>query len=249
MPGQPDFMETDFRLHAVLRTLRFVYRHSLLGLRIADLGCAEGGFSLALAQKGANLLGIEARAKNLEKCSLLKAHFGLPNLKFIQDDVKNFTRKAFETFDVVLALGILYHLDKPVEWLQQVAEATKTILIVDSHYAPADDSSLKLVDPQFKLGSLERTDIDGRTCEGRWCVEYEEDSDWLDQREDKLWASYSNPKSFWLTKQSLFLALLHAGFDLVFEQHDCWGRQPTTWSRGMFVAAKSGSFKPVTRRL
>lgn len=80
VPGQPDFLETDLRLKAILRDLGLCFGDDLAGIRIADLGCLEGGFSLALARRGAQVLGIEARALNLEKCMLLKEQFDLPNL-------------------------------------------------------------------------------------------------------------------------------------------------------------------------
>src|SRR5918997_3278469 len=120
-PGEPDFMETDLRLRAIERALTLLYRDRLAGLLAADLGCLEGGFSLALARRGMNVLGIEARRKNLEKAMLLKDHFGLTNLELLCDDVKNFMRERYDVFDVTLALGILYHLDQPSAWLRHVA--------------------------------------------------------------------------------------------------------------------------------
>src|SRR2546429_3042549 len=116
MPGQPDFVRTDMRLQAIQRVLRILYRDHLSTLRIADLGCLEGGFAMALSHQGATVLAIEARAKELEKAELLKEHFDLSELKLLCADVKDFTVERFGTFDVVLALGILYHLDHPVQW-------------------------------------------------------------------------------------------------------------------------------------
>lgn len=241
LPGQADFMETDLRLHAILRALSVFYRANLSALRVADLGCLEGGFSLALAQRGMNVLAIEARRKNLEKAQLLKEHFALINLELLCDDVKNFTREHFGMFDVVLALGILYHLDQPVAWLRQVAEATSGVLIVESHFAPSDKSSMAQIDPRLShLSQLETLTLEGGSYEGRWYFEYDEKAD----REAQLWASYSNRSSFWLTKESLLRALARSGFDLVLEQHDYsvdfYKRQTITYPRGMFLAIKGG---------
>lgn len=242
MPGHPDFIETDLRLKAVLRVLKLLYRGRLANLRVADLGCLEGGYALALAQRGMNVVGIEARAKNLQKAQLLQEHFELPNLEFALGDVKNFTRDEFGDFDVVLALGILYHLDQPPAWLRQIAQATSSLLIIDSHYAPADELSLAFIDERLALSSLERMEDGPATYEGRWFFEYGE----ADKREDQLWASYSNRKSFWLTKESLLRAVSSAGFDLVFEQHDysaaLYEYFTIKFPRVMLIAVKSASF-------
>lgn len=243
IPGQPDFLETDLRLHAILRTLSLLYRGRLADLRVADLGCLEGGFALALAQRGMDVVGIEARAKNLKKAEFLAKYFNLPNLKFELGDVKHFTRETFGDFDVVLALGILYHLDEPAAWLRQIAEATRSVLIIDSHFAPTDDASLAVLDGTIaKLGPLEWVaDVKWR-YEGRWFVEHAEYA----MVEDRVWASYSNKRSFWLTKESLLQALSNVGFDLVYEQHDYYGlsyaRLATEFPRVMLVAVKGDNF-------
>ena len=239
MPEKPDFMETDLRLKAILRALTFVYRGQLAGLRVADLGCLEGGFALAMAQHGMSVLGIEARQMNLNKALLLKEHFDLPQLEFQLDDVKNFTRERFGEFDVVLALGILYHLNDPVGWLHQVSQATRRILIVESHYAPADEGALKLLDPALRhLGPLVQVTNNDFNYEGRWFFEFDANAD----REVMPWASYSNNQSFWLTKESLLQSISRAGFDLVFEQHDYsadrYRFHMFTRSRGLFLGIK-----------
>lgn len=239
MPGTPDFLETDLRLKAVARVLSLVFREELAGLRIADLGCLEGGFSLALAQRGARVLGIEARAANLAKAMLLREHFGLSTLNFVLGDVKDFSADRYGVFDATLALGIAYHLDWPVDWLRQVGAATSRVLIVDSHYAPDDDATLRLLDPRISmLGPLENFTSAGVTYRGRWFFEYGENVD----REPQLWASYSNCRSVWLTKESLLRAMLDAGFPLVFEQHDYiapdYKRLTTSFPRTMLVGIK-----------
>jgi SAM-dependent methyltransferase len=243
IPGEPDFLKTNLRLLAILRTLSLLYRGRLADLRVADLGCLEGGFALALAQRGMDVVGIEARAKNLKKAEFLAKYFKLPNLKFELGDVKNFTRETFGDFDVVLALGILYHLDEPTAWLRQIAQATRSVLVIDSHYAPADDASLALIDKRIaQLSALEPIEDQGRTYEGRWFFEYGENVD----VEGEVWSAYSNQKSFWLTKESLLSALSNAGFDLVYEQHDYYGlsyaRFTAEFPRVMFVAVKGDSF-------
>jgi SAM-dependent methyltransferase len=243
MPGQPDFMETDLRLKAILRAVSLLFRNDFSGLRVADLGCLEGGFALALATHGMEVTGIEARWKNLEKIELLKEHFGCPNLTFKLDDVKNFDVEQYGSHDVVLALGILYHLDDPVAWLRQISRATHALLVVDSHYAPSDDTGLAKIDERLKLGPITPIKDGENLYEGRWFFEF----DLMADREEQLWASYSNHRSFWLTKESLLKATTRAGFDLVLEQHDysvnSYKDLTTTFPRTMLLAIKSDGFR------
>ncbi len=241
LPGAPDFLTTDFRLKAILRALQLFYGDKLTGLRVADLGCLEGAFALAIAKRGAEVIGFEARDQNLEKANLLKKHFGLENLAFVHQDVKRFDSQMFGMFDVVLALGILYHLDHPVEWLKQIAGATSRTLIVDTHFAPSDEA-LHLVDPHInRLGPIERITIDGLAYEGRWFREVEGRS--VDPDTD-LWAAYSNDSSFWLTKEALIMALHRSGFDVVLEQQDWIADRYRIYTqsqvRVIFLAAKIG---------
>jgi SAM-dependent methyltransferase len=217
LPGQPGFLETNANLQSILGVLRTVFPAGLAGRRVADLGCLEGGYSLALARRGAEVVGVEARPENLDKCELVRAQSPGLRLEFAGADVKDFTAARFGSFDVVLALGILYHLDDPVSWIRQVAEATRTLLLLDTHFAPLGD--LAGLDPRLSgLGGLETRTEGGESWSGRWFHEYET----REQRDGMPWASWSNPRSFWLTKQSLLSAVHTAGFGAVWEVHDAW---------------------------
>lgn len=240
LPGTPPLASTNLHLLAILRTLDLLYPSGLHGLRVADLGCLEGGFALAFAQRGAEVVGVEVRRENVEKCLLLKEHFALPNLAFVQADVNTFDREAFGGFDVVLALGILYHLDRPVAWLDQVARATNGVLFVDTHFAPADDAAMAALDPRLSaLGPLEEASFQERPFRGRWFREFETE----EQRDGVPWASYANPQSFWLTKASLVGALAWpCRFNVVLEQYDHYADQyekfATEYPRCMCVGVK-----------
>ena len=247
MPGTPDFMDTDMRLAAVRRIIRSRFGDDLSGLRIADLGSLEGGFATALALDGAVVIGIEAREANVAKAELLRRRFKLSNLTFQQADVKAFTAESFGTFDVVLALGIVYHLDRPAAWLRQVAHATGTLLIVDSHFAPANDTELALMRADIRdLSPIEAERVGESSYIGRWYTEFPEDiSDAA--REHNQWASFSNHRSFWLTEESLLRAMRDAGFDMVAQQHDAtidaYQLNRYEFCRGMYVAQRLGTLQ------
>ncbi len=217
LPGQPGFIETNANLQSILNVLRTVFPGGLAGRRVADLGCLEGGYSLALARHGASVTGVEARPENVDKCALVRAQFPDVDLEFVAGDVKGFTAERFGSFDVVLALGILNHLDDPVGWIRQVAQATGTLLFLDTHFAPLGD--LAGLDERLRgLGPIESRAEGGQEWTGRWFREYATEA----ERDGMPWASWSNPSSFWLTKQSLLSAVHNAGFTAVWEVHDAW---------------------------
>jgi SAM-dependent methyltransferase len=244
MPGTPAF-ETNVHWLAIRRMLTLLYGGRLDGVRVADLGCLEGGFSLALAQLGAEVTGVEARAQNFAKCRLLQDHFGLPKLRYVQADVKDFQAWRSDEYDVVLALGILYHLEDPVGWLRELAASTRAVLYVDTHFAPNDDGALARLEPGLRfLGPLETRRDGGWEYQGRSFHEY----DTPEQRDGMLWASYSNADSFWLTKKSLMLLLLRCGFDSVLEHHDAsafWmDRFMTSFPRCLTLGLKTRALAP-----
>ena len=245
MRGAPGFFATDMRLAAVRRVLRMRFGDDVSGLRIADLGCLEGGFAAALALDGATVLGLEARPANLAKADLLRRWFGLQRLSLHEGDVKELTREQYGEFDVVLALGILYHLDHPAAWLRQIGAAVRTMLIVDTHVAPPTEALRLAMRPDLRdLSPLEMEIVGRDAYVGRWYDEFDEGiSDAA--RAEQLWASWSNHQSFWLTEESLLRALSHAGFDVVVQQHDAtvgdYERFRVEHSRGTYVALKTAN--------
>src|SRR5262245_16857002 len=63
------------------RTLSVVFPGDRSKIRIADLGCLEGGYSVEMARMGFRVLGLEVRESNLTACRYVKAHTNLPNLE------------------------------------------------------------------------------------------------------------------------------------------------------------------------
>ena len=106
-------------------------------VKVIDLGCLEGGYSVEFAKLGFNTLGIEARQENIDKCNYAKEHLNLPNLNFALDDVRNMAK--YGKFDVTLCYGLLYHLDDPINFIKIMSECTTKMLFLHTHYAPEHD--------------------------------------------------------------------------------------------------------------
>jgi 2-polyprenyl-3-methyl-5-hydroxy-6-metoxy-1,4-benzoquinol methylase len=100
---------------AAKRAIDVTFHGDLSGKRIVDLGCLEGGYTVEFARMGFEALGIEVRKNNFAACEHVKAHVDLPNLRFARDNVWNVQK--YGEFDAVFCCRILYHLDRPIEFL------------------------------------------------------------------------------------------------------------------------------------
>ncbi len=104
---------------------------SLEGVRILDIACNSGFWSLECALLGADVVGFDARPELIEQANLLKDFVGIDNVEFRQLNFFDMTPDALGgTFDVVLNLGILYHLPDALDTLARTLPmATKHVIL------------------------------------------------------------------------------------------------------------------------
>ena len=200
-------------------------RKPLSESRILDLACLEGDFSAEFAFRGAEVVGIEGRRINLERAN---ARFSFPTLKFIQDDVRNLSREKYGKFDVVLCMGILYHLDEPdcFKLLESIAGVCTGFAVIDTHISFTGNEIVTYKDHEYR---------------GWHYIEYKNKPN-AEQQEKSTWASINNVKSFWPTKPSLINALIDAGFNSVYEcQYPAWNDIPA--DRVALIALKGNKEK------
>lgn len=232
-PDAGIFLIDNSWFHAARNVVRLLYGDNTRGKSIADLGCLEGGYTVAFAQLGMEATGIEVRPSNIENCRYLKKKFGLPNLNFIQDDALNIGNHG--PWDVIFCCGLLYHLESPRSYVKLMGEMARDAVIINTHFATETPSSV------FALSDM--TEHEGHP--GRWYAEHDlESSEQLDQLK---WSSWANKRSFWPTRPALLQSLSDAGFNMVFELVDHLGHsilpEMTTGgyakqSRGMFVGIR-----------
>ena len=163
---------------------------------VLDLGCMEGIASFALAKKGVKkIVGIDGRKANITKAKFAKETLGFDNVTFKMADVRKLKFKA-KSFDVVLALGILYHLDTPelFYFIENLFKWTKEITIIDTHFAYFPKTEYK-----FK----------GKAYPGFYFNEFV-----VNELND---GSIGNNRSFWLTRTSLFNMLIQVGYTGIYE--------------------------------
>jgi SAM-dependent methyltransferase len=201
------------RLRRLLQIVEDVAGGSLDGVRILDLACLEGMVSVELARRGATVLGIEVREGNVARARFAKEVLGLDRLEIAQDDVRNLSREKYGSFDVVLCLGILYHLPAPdvFAFAERIAEVTERFALFDTHVA-LPESKRELLGPP--LAHHYR----GRTYEGRDYREF----DPAVSEADRLrwgWSTIDARPSFWPTRGALLDLLTAAGFTSLHESH------------------------------
>lgn len=202
---QPGIVGDEIKLRRIVQTVCDLCEGTVANLRILDLACLEGMYAIELARHGALAVGIEGRAANLAKAAFAREALGLKNLALHQDDVRNLSRAKYGSFDVVLCLGILYHLDAPdvFAFLARIAEVCERFAVIDTHISPTPEQSRS---------------HQGKVYWGRPYAEHAPSAS-AEERAQNLWASLDNAQSFWLTRESLLDALTHAGFTSVLECH------------------------------
>jgi tRNA (mo5U34)-methyltransferase len=105
--------------------------------RCIDVACHEGYYSSLLAQRGCkSVLGIDGRAENVAGARLMRDVLGLRNLTFEQADVTRIGAARFGQFDIVLVLGLLYHLENPVGTLRLARALSQRVAIIETQLAP-----------------------------------------------------------------------------------------------------------------
>ncbi len=188
----------ELKLRQVVQTVADAARRPLNELRILDLACLEGLYGIELARHGASVVLVEGREANLEKARYAKEVLGLENVELHLDDVRNLSPEKYGHFDVVLCLGILYHLDQPdvFRFLEQISAVCTGITIISTQYSLVAEVSV-----EYK----------GHTYWGRKTREHSPDSS-MEERMEKVWNSLDNPHSFEFTRSSLLNFLSNYGY-------------------------------------
>lgn len=105
-------------------------------LRALDMACNEGWFSFQTARLGVpEVIGFDAREGNLRKAAFAAAHSGLTGIEFRWDNLFDVTAEGYGTFDIVLCLGLLYHLENPMGALRRVRQLTRELCVIETEVA------------------------------------------------------------------------------------------------------------------
>lgn len=107
-----------------LTTISFIDRYLKEGMRILDVGAGTGAYSIHYANKGFNVTAVELVKRNAEIIKSKIAGSKL-NVDVIQGNALDMSYLADESFDMVLCLGPLYHLDSDMDKLKCIEETKR----------------------------------------------------------------------------------------------------------------------------
>ena len=128
----------------------------LRGKSVLDIGAWDGVFSFEAERPGASsardrLLLLERRGMGDEgRVRHRETHPGL-RVEDFEIDVMDLSPERVGTFDVVLFVGVLYHLRHPLLALERVASVSADLLVFDSHTAMSEAPSRHALLPRDRL--------------------------------------------------------------------------------------------------
>jgi tRNA (mo5U34)-methyltransferase len=96
----------------------------LSGKRALDIGCSDGYFAFEMEKRGAEVLAIDFVPDDYTGFATAKRILG-SRVEYRMENAYNLSPAKYGTFDVVLFMGILYHLRKPLAALDSVRSVMK----------------------------------------------------------------------------------------------------------------------------
>ncbi len=112
-----------------MRIGQFPIPADLSGMRVLDIGAWDGWFSFEMERRGAEVLAID-RFDN-PRFHEIRARLG-SRVEYRQMDVYDIGPRAIGSFDIVLFMGVFYHLKHPLLALERVCSVTRGMAAVES---------------------------------------------------------------------------------------------------------------------
>lgn len=102
------------------------------GMRVLDIGCAEGFFAFEAERRGAaQVVAIDSFEGSIERFNLVRLALGSKVNAYLCN-VYDLSAKTFGTFDLVMFFGTLYHTKHPWYALEKVASVCSGRLLLQT---------------------------------------------------------------------------------------------------------------------
>jgi len=132
-PELPSIHRT--RAELIERNVREVLEASGPNASALDIACNEGWFAHRLRDWGArSVVGIDVRMKNVDRANAMRDYYEVPaaDMQFRLADVLELDPAKIGTYDVVLLLGLIYHVENPMGVLRFARACTRRLCVVES---------------------------------------------------------------------------------------------------------------------
>jgi len=138
-----------------MRVRQFPIAEDLRGKRVLDIGAWDGWFSFEMERRGATVIAVDA----VQSAKFLKARELLGSkVEYYVADVYDLRPSELGVFDIVLFLGVLYHLKNPLLALERVCALSRDLVCVESFVS--DDGSNPDAKPSMEF--YETTELCGQ---------------------------------------------------------------------------------------
>jgi SAM-dependent methyltransferase len=194
-----------YKVRRVMQVVKDLSGKRWWDISILDLACGEGVYTIEAGLHGAHVWGIDARPERMAEGSEVALKHDLIRTRFLQMDIRELD-KTKHWFDVILCLGILYHLawKDIVPVLKKIYEHCNRMVVIDTHVATSAQA-------------VKQVESDGVIYNGYLYREHDDDETEDERKKKQLSSMPDNTFSFWLTRESLFTLLYKIGFTSVYE--------------------------------
>lgn len=155
----------DTRLRMLQQVIDAHFGGTLAGRTAIDIACHQGWFATKLAGWNADdVLAVDARTEHVADTTLIRDALQLGKLRVEQSDVHALDPARTGRFDLVLMLGLIYHLENPIGALRQARALTRDACVVETQVVPGlsgmvDYGSYRFVRPlKGSFGIIDETD-------------------------------------------------------------------------------------------
>jgi tRNA (mo5U34)-methyltransferase len=146
------------------RIQQFPIPEDLRGARVLDVGSWDGWYSFEMERRGADVLAVDCW--NNPRFHQMKAALN-SRVEFRQLDVYELTPDRVGQFDIVLFMGVLYHLKHPLLALERICSVTKRLAAVDSFVLKEGHRPGENVENRAVMEFFETDEFGGQT--DNWC--------------------------------------------------------------------------------
>jgi tRNA (mo5U34)-methyltransferase len=146
------------------RIEQFRIPEDLRGARVLDIGAWDGWYTFEMERRGADVIAVDC----WDNPRFRQIHAALQSrAEYRQMDVYELTPATVGRFDIVLFMGVLYHLKHPLLALERVCAITKDLAVVDSFILREEHRPGENIENRPVMEFYENEEFGGQT--DNWC--------------------------------------------------------------------------------